>query len=137
MFNQISLIGNLGRDPEMSYTPSGTAVTKFSLAVNRRSRANKEGGERQEETDWFNIVAWQQLAEICNNYLHKGSKVFVQGRMQSRKYTDKNGIERISWEVILNDMEMLDPKGSTPARTGGGESGYADAGEQSPEEIPF
>ena len=135
MFNQISLIGNLGRDPEMSYTPSGTAVTKFFLAVNRRSRANKEGGERQEETDWFNIVAWQQLAEICNNYLHKGSKVFVQGRMQSRKYTDKNGIERISWEVILNDMEMLDPKQGAPARAGG--SGYADAGEQSPEEIPF
>jgi len=136
MFNQISLIGNLGRDPEMSYTPSGTAVTKFSLAVNRRQR-NKESGERQEETDWFNIVAWQQLAEICNNYLHKGSKVFIQGRMQSHKYTDKNGVERVAWDVIVSDMEMLDPKQSAPARAGATGGGYTDAGDQAPEDIPF
>ena len=136
MFNQISLIGNLGRDPEMSYLPSGTAVTKFTLAVNRRQR-NKEGGERQEETDWFHIVAWEKLAEICNNYLHKGSKVFIQGRMQSHKYTDKNGVERIVWEVIANELEMLDPKGSTPGRSSAAEGGYGNAGEQSPEDIPF
>jgi len=135
MVNRIFLIGRLGLEPEMSYTPSGSAVTKFTLAVNRRSRSNKEGGERQEETDWFHIVAWERLAETCNNYLHKGSKVFIEGRMQSRKYTDKNGVERTVWEVVASDMQMLDPKGSTPARAGG--SGYADAGEQSPEEIPF
>jgi single-strand DNA-binding protein len=136
MVNRIVLIGRLGIEPEMSYLPSGTAITKFTLAVNRRQRS-KEGGERQEETDWFHIVAWEKLAEICNNYLHKGSKVFIEGRMQSRKYTDKNGVERISWEVIASDMQMLDPKGSTPARSGAAEGGYADAGEQSSDDIPF
>jgi len=136
MLNRIFLIGNLGRDPEMSYTPSGTAVTKFSLAVNRVQR-NKESGERQEETEWFNIVTWEKLAETCNNYLRKGSKVFIEGRMQSHKYTDKNGVERTVWDVIANDMRMLDPKGSTPARSSAAEGGYAEVGEQSSEEIPF
>jgi len=108
--NKIILIGNLGRDPEMSYTPSGTAVTKFTLAVSRRV-TRTQSGERQEETDWFNIVAWQKLAETCNTYLKKGQKVYVEGRLQQRKYTDKNGAERTAVEVIINEMEMLTPKG--------------------------
>ena len=106
--NKITLIGNLGRDPEMNYTPSGVAVTKFSLAVNRVTKSST--GEKEKETDWFNIVAWRQLAEICNNYLHKGDKVYIDGRLQQRKYTDKNGIDRWMVEVIVNDMEMLTPK---------------------------
>jgi len=106
--NKIMLIGNLGKDPEMNYTPSGVALTKFSLAVNRVTKSST--GERQEETDWFNIVAWRQLAETCNTYLHKGSKVFIEGRLTQRKYTDKNGIDRWMVEVIANDMEMLTPK---------------------------
>jgi single-strand DNA-binding protein len=108
MLNKIMLIGNLGRDPEMNYTPSGTAVTKFSLAVSRSRKSNT--GERQEETEWFNIVAWDKLAEICNQYLHKGSKVYIEGRVQQRKYTDKNGIERYAFDVVVSDMEMLTPK---------------------------
>ncbi|GAC1349721.1 MAG: hypothetical protein NVSMB27_25480 [Ktedonobacteraceae bacterium] len=108
MLNKIMLIGNLGKDPEMNYTPSGTAVTKFSLAVNRYRKSST--GERQEETEWFNIVAWDKLAETCNTYLHKGSKVYIEGRVSQRKYTDKNGIERYAFEVIVNDMEMLTPK---------------------------
>ncbi|TMC94648.1 MAG: single-stranded DNA-binding protein [Chloroflexi bacterium] len=106
--NKITLIGNLGKDPEMNYTPSGVAVTKFSLAVNRVTKSST--GEKEKETDWFNIVAWRQLAEICNNYLHKGDKVYIDGRLQQRKYTDKNGIDRWMVEVIVNDMEMLTPK---------------------------
>jgi len=106
--NKIMLIGNLGKDPEMNYTPSGMAVTKFSLAVNRFKKSST--GERQEETEWFNIVAWDKLAETCNQYLHKGSKVYVEGRVSQRKYTDKNGIERYAFDVIINDMEMLTPK---------------------------
>lgn len=106
--NKIMLIGNLGRDPEMNYTPSGTAVAKFSLAVSRVSKSST--GERQQETEWFNIVAWQQLAETCSTYLKKGQKVFIEGRLTTRKYTDKNGIERTSVEVIANDMEFLTPK---------------------------
>ena len=106
--NKIMLIGNLGRDPELNYTPSGVAVTKFSLAVNRVSKSPT--GEKQTETEWFNIIAWRQLAETCNNYLHKGSKVFIEGRLTQRKYTDRNGVERLAVEVVANDMEMLTPK---------------------------
>jgi len=138
MVNRIFLIGRLGRDPEMSYTPSGTAVTKFTLAVNRRPRSSKDGGERQEETDWFTIVAWEKLAETCNNYLHKGSKVFIEGRIQSRKYTDKNGVERIIWDVIASDMQMLDSKEASTGRASvPAGSSYGDAGDASPEDIPF
>jgi len=106
--NKIMLIGNLGRDPEMNYTPNGTAIAKFSLAVNRITKSAT--GERQEETEWFYIVAWQQLAERCSTYLKKGQKVFIEGRLATRKYTDKNGVERTSVEVIASDMEFLTPK---------------------------
>ena len=127
--NKIMLIGNLGKDPDMSYTPSGKAITKFSLAVNRRTR-DAESGERREETTWFNIVAWDRLAETCNSYLHKGSKAFIEGRMTSRKYTDKDGVERTAWEVTASDMEMLDPKGA-------GQAAGAASGEMDPDQVPF
>ncbi|HKW22843.1 MAG TPA: single-stranded DNA-binding protein [Ktedonobacterales bacterium] len=130
MLNKIMLIGNLGRDPEMSYTPSGSAVTKFSVAVSRRSK-DRQSGESREETTWFSVVAWERLAEICNQYLHKGSKVYLEGRMTSRKYTDKDGIERTVWDVVLNDMQMLDPKES---RSGGAGTG---ADDMSSDDIPF
>jgi single-strand DNA-binding protein len=106
--NKIMLIGNLGKDPEMNYTPSGIALTKFPLAVNRFTKTST--GEKEKETDWFNIIVWRQLAETCNTYLHKGSKVYIEGRLSQRKYTDKNGIERWMTEVIASDMEMLTPK---------------------------
>ncbi|HEX5547914.1 MAG TPA: single-stranded DNA-binding protein [Ktedonobacterales bacterium] len=130
MLNKIMLIGNLGRDPELSYTPSGKAIAKFSLAVSRRRR--DESGEQREETQWFNIVAWERLAETCNNYLHKGSKVYIEGRMTSRKYTDKDGVERTAWEVTATDMEMLTPKGGDGS---GGGSGYGD--EMGADDVPF
>jgi single-strand DNA-binding protein len=129
MLNKIMLIGNLGRDPEMSYTPSGKAVTKFSLAVNRRAK-NRDTGERQEETTWFNVVAWEQLAETITQYLHKGSKVYIEGRMTSRKYTNKDGVEVTAWEVVAENMQMLDPKGATQGAT-------ADTGDVDPGDIPF
>jgi len=106
--NKIMLIGNLGRDPEMNYTQGGTAITKFTLAVNRYTKGTD--GERKTETEWFNIIAWNQLAETCSKYLQKGQKVFVEGRLTQRKYTDRNNVERLSVEVIINDMEMLTPK---------------------------
>jgi single-strand DNA-binding protein len=127
--NKIMLIGNLGKDPDMSYTPSGKAITKFSLAVNRRTR-DAESGERREETTWFSIVTWDRLAETCNSYLHKGSKVYIEGRMTSRKYTDKDGIERTVWDVTAIDMEMLDTKGA-------GQAAGAAAGEMDPDQVPF
>ena len=108
MLNKIMLIGNLGRDPELNFTAEGTPVTKFSLSVNRRYKTCT--GELKEETEWFNIVTWRQLAEICERYLHKGSKVYIEGRLTQRKYSDKTGVERIAVEVIASDMQMLSPK---------------------------
>jgi single-strand DNA-binding protein len=129
MLNKIMLIGNLGRDPEMSYTPTGKAVTKFSLAVSRRWR-DRESGEQREETTWFNVVAWDRLAETCNSYLHKGSKVFIEGRMTSRKYTDKEGVERTVWDVQAFEMQMLDTKGA-------GQAAQVGAGDMGPDDVPF
>ncbi len=125
--NKIILIGNLGRDPEMSYTPNGVAVTKFSLAVSRTEKS--ASGERQRETDWFNIVAWRQLAETCNTYLRKGNKVYVEGRLTQRKYTDKNNVERTSIDVSITEMEMLTPKDQSGSSSGfvGGNSDENDA----------
>jgi len=128
--NKIMLIGNLGRDPEMSYTPNGTAITKFTLAVNRVTKSPT--GERQEETEWFNIVAWQKLAETCNAYLRKGSKVFIEGRLTTRKYTDRNGVERLAIDVIANEMEILTPKSaqtSSSSFVGGQVSNNDDLGD--------
>jgi single-strand DNA-binding protein len=108
MLNKIMLIGNLGRDPELSYLTDGTAVARFSLAVNRTYKT--ASGDKREETEWFNIVAWRSLAERSNQYLRKGSKVYVEGRLTQRKYTDKNGVERTSIEVVANDLQFLSPK---------------------------
>ena len=110
MLNKILLIGNLGKDPEMTYTEAGIAVTKFSLAVNRRYKDHE--GERREETTWFNVVAFNQLAELMTTYLHKGSKAYIAGRMTSREYTDKEGNKRSAWDVVASEMELLDPKGA-------------------------
>jgi len=111
MLNKIMLIGNLGRDPELQVTSDGTPFTRFSIAVNRNTKTST--GEKKEETEWFNVVAWRQLAEICERYLHKGSKVYIEGRLTQRKYTDKNGLERTSVEVQATDMEMLDSKSAS------------------------
>ncbi len=103
-FNQVIFTGRLGQDPDMSYTTNGNAVTKFSIAVNGRKR-----GENQ-ETFWYNIVCWQKLAEIVNQYARKGSKVLVQGELVQRKYTDKQGVNRVAFEVIASTVQLLDSK---------------------------
>jgi single-strand DNA-binding protein len=108
MLNKIMLIGNVGKDPELQLTSDGTPFTRFSLAANRSYTSSS--GEKVEETEWFNIVVWRQLAEICERYLHKGSKVYLEGRLTQRKYTDREGLQRTNVEVIANEMEMLSPK---------------------------
>jgi single-strand DNA-binding protein len=123
--NKIILIGRLGKDPELQVTPDGTPVTKFTLAVNRYSKTST--GERKEETDWFNVSAWRGLAETCEKYLHKGSKVYIEGRLSQRKYTDREGIQRTSIDVTVSEMEMLDPK---PASAGSASyAGSSDSGD--------
>ena len=111
MLNKIMLIGNLGKAPELNVTAEGTLVTKFSLAVNRTYKSAT--GEKKEETEWFNIVAWRTLAENTERYLLKGSKVYVEGRLTQRKYTDREGVQRTAVEVIANDVQFLSQKEST------------------------
>jgi len=103
--NKVMIIGRLGRDPEMRYTPSGRPVTNFSVATSRSW--NTSDGERRTETEWFNIVAWGSLAEICNQYLIKGQQVYIEGRLQSRAWEDTEGKRHTSVEIIANEMIML------------------------------
>lgn len=116
--NKLILTGHLGKDPEMSYTPAGLAVTKFTVAVNHYSKS--QSGERQEETWWYNITAFGKVAETCNSYLKKGSKVLLEGRLTPRKYVDRNNVERVSLDVVLNEMENLTPRDPQQSRSAGG-----------------
>lgn len=103
--NKVMIIGHLGRDPEMRYTPSGRPVTNFSVATSRSWTT--ADGERREETEWFNVVAWGSLAEICNEYLAKGQQVYVEGRLQTRQWEDDEGKKRKTIEIVAKEMIML------------------------------
>ncbi len=110
--NKVMLIGNLGRDPELRYTTSGTAVASFTVATNDTWK--DADGNVQERTEWHNIVAWKKLAEICGEWLKKGKKVYIEGRIQTRSYDDKNtGTKKYITEIIAEDMLMLDSKGQS------------------------
>jgi single-strand DNA-binding protein len=106
--NKAILIGNLGKDPELRYTPSGTAVANFPLATT--SRWKNSSGDFQEKTDWHRIVAWGRQAEVCNEYLKKGSQVYVEGRIQYRSFDDKEGNKRFVTEIIASVVQMLGRK---------------------------
>ena len=106
MLNKVMLIGNLGRDPEIKYTQSGTAVASFSMATTEKFKG--KDGQVQDQTEWHRITAWQRLAEICGEYLHKGSKVYIEGKLQTRKWQDKDGRDCYTTEIIAREMKMLD-----------------------------
>src|SRR3990167_9236710 len=108
--NQVQLIGNLTRDPELKYTPQGTAVCTFSVATNRTWKT--ETGESKEEADFHRVVAWRQLAEICGKLLKKGSKVFVSGRLSTRSWDEKDGQKKFMTEVVISDMILLSSAGT-------------------------
>lgn len=143
-YNKIILVGNLTRDPEIRYVGSGAAVTKFTLAVNRRSK-------QAEETDFIDIVAWDKLAETCNTYLKKGMSCLVEGRLSIRSYEDKDGNKRKATEVVCNVMQMLDRAGGggrsmngesferapAPARAGAASTSTFDEDAALEDEIPF
>jgi single-strand DNA-binding protein len=103
--NKVMIIGHLGRDPEMRYTPSGRPVTTFSVATSRSWHS--ADGERHEETEWFNVVAWGSLAEICNQYLRKGQQVYIEGRLQTRRWEDTEGNKHFTTELVSKEMIML------------------------------
>ncbi len=116
--NKAILVGNLGKDPELRYTPSGTAVCTFSIATSDRFK-NKQG-EQQERTEWHNIVVWAGLAEICGKYLTKGKQVYIEGRIQNRSYDDRDGNKRYITEIVANEMQMLSRAGDQGSGSGSG-----------------
>lgn len=105
MLNKVILIGRLGRDPEVRYMPNGEAVCNFSVATSEAW--NDRNGQRQERTEWHNITMYRKLAEIAGQYLKKGSQVYLEGKIQTRKYEGKDGIERTAYDIIVNEMKML------------------------------
>ena len=108
MLNKVMLIGHLGADPELRYTQSGAAVVAFSLASTERWKG--PDGQPQEHTEWHRIVAWAGLAEICHQYLHKGSRIYVEGKLRTNKWQDQAGADRYSTEIVIHDMKMLNPR---------------------------
>jgi single-strand DNA-binding protein len=117
--NKVILVGNLGRDPETRYMPDGTAITNFSIATTE-SWKDKTSGEKQEKTEWHRIVTYRRLAEIAGEYLKKGSQVYIEGKLQTRKWTDKDGVEKYTTEIIGDEMKML---GSRQGMGGGDSAG--------------
>lgn len=136
MINKAILIGNLGADPEMRYTQNSTPVVSFTVATTERYK-NKDG-EQVEATEWHKVTAWQRLAEICGEYLSKGSKVYIEGKLQTRKWQDNNGNDRYTTEIVAREMQMLSPKkenqGGGAPPSGGGQNG---GGAAPPGEEPF
>jgi single-strand DNA-binding protein len=126
--NKVMLIGRLGRDPEMRYTPSGRPVTTFSLATSRTW--NTSEGERRTETEWFNVVAWGSLAEICKQFLNKGQQVYVEGRLQTRHWEDTEGNKHSVTEIVANEMIMLGDRRET-------NNAGAEFGAEEEDEYPF
>jgi single-strand DNA-binding protein len=128
MINKVILIGNLGRDPEIRYTQSGDAVANFTVATSEQWTG--QDGQRQEKTEWHQVVAWKRLAEICGEFLHKGSRVYIEGKLQTRKWQDQNGNDRYTTEVVAREMKMLTPRGEGQSGGGYSQGGDHTAGNQ-------
>ena len=128
--HKIVIIGHLGRDPEMRYTPEGQAVTSFSVASSRKYRT--AAGDQREETEWFNVSAWGKLGEICNQYLAKGKQVYIEGRLKTRSYQTQNGETRFSLDVTCSDIQFL---GGGQGQVEGQEP--VAAGQEDVNDIPF
>lgn len=129
--NKVMIIGNVGREPEMRYTQNGTPVTSFSVAATRRWIAPE--GDQREETEWFNVVLWNKLAETASRYVSKGSRIYVEGRLQTRSWEGQDGQKRYRTEIVAQNMILLD---SRPKSTGVPEDVYV-PDEIEPDEIPF
>ncbi len=120
--NKAIIVGNLGGDPEVRYTPSGSAVANISVATSEQWK-DKQTGERQERTEWHRIVLFNRLGEIAGEYLKKGSKVYIEGRIQTRKWQDQSGNDRYSTEIVANEMQMLESRGGGGENFSGGSGG--------------
>lgn len=128
--NKVILIGNLGRDPEVRYTANGAAICNATIATSRQWK-DKQSGDRQEETEWHRVVFYDRLAEIAGEYLKKGKSVYIEGRLKTRKWTDKEGVEKYTTEIIAQEMTML---GGREGGAGGGMGGTGDEGGGAPQQ---
>jgi len=143
--NKVILVGNLGSDPQVRYTPSGQAVANFNIATSERF--NNKAGEKEERTEWHRIVAWGKLAEICQQYLKKGKQVYIEGRLQTRQWEDQQGQKRQTTEIVAQNMQMLGRVGDFAGGGGGGGSDFSpqDMGDNEPapqtagtdDDLPF
>ena len=129
--NKVMIIGNLGTDPEMRFTPSGSPVTSVRIASSRMFTTPE--GEKKQETEWFTVVAWSKLAELCNQFLSKGRMAYVEGRLKTRSWDDKEGVKHYKTEVIASQVIFLDRSGAAPLPEEAAEGGE----EVPPEELPF
>ena len=137
MVNKVTLIGRLGKDPDIRYTPDGTMVTNFTLATDEQWK--DKNGEKVQKTEWHRIVSFGKLAEICGNYLVKGKLVFVEGRIQTRSWEDKDGVKRYTTEIVASNMQMLDSKGQNKTDESSFEAASASAnnGNTPIDDVPF
>ncbi len=135
MVNKVILVGRLGKDPEVRYTPDGTMVTTFNMATDESYK--DKNGEKVQKTEWHKVVTYRKLAEICGNYLVKGKLVYIEGKIQTRSWEDKEGVKRYATEIIANDMQMLDSKGqSRPAESAAPDTASAPGG-MAADDVPF
>jgi single-strand DNA-binding protein len=138
MVNKAILVGRLGADPEVRYTPDGTMITNFRMATDEQWK--DKNGEKVQKTEWHRIVTYRKLAEICGKYLHKGSLVYVEGRIQTRAWDDKEGVKRYTTEISASDMRMLDSKGQRSGDASSEEPPLSHSGADAPlseEDVPF
>ena len=146
--NKVMIIGRLGKDPEVRYTQGGQAVASFSVATD--SKWTNKAGEKQEKTEWHRVKAWGKLGELAGEYLAKGRQVYVEGRLETSDYTDKEGVKKYSTEIVANDIQFLDSKGggggegmsrgrgsSGGGESGGGGGGRGSSGPPPEDDIPF
>ena len=134
--NKAIIIGNLGKDPDVRYTQSGTAVANFSVATSE-SWKDQQTGDKQEQTEWHNIVIWGKLAEIAGEYLKKGSKVFLMGKLQTRKWKDKEGNDKYTTEIVANEMQMLDGVQQSSASNNNERAEPANRAPDFDQDVPF
>jgi len=142
--NKVMLIGRLGSDPELRYTPDGTAVANFSIATSEEWK-DKNSGEKKERTEWHRVVAWRKLGEICGEYLAKGKQIYVEGRIQTRSWEDKDGNKRYTTEIVASDIQFLGVKDSNNASgsyinksaAGGPDMPAPQGSETRDDDIPF
>jgi single-strand DNA-binding protein len=138
MVNKAILVGRLGADPEVRYTPDGTMITNFRMATDEQWK--DKNGEKVQKTEWHRIVTYRKLAEICGKYLRKGSLVYIEGRIQTRAWDDKEGVKRYTTEITASDMRMLDSKGQKSTDAGLEEpplSHHSGDSQLSEEDVPF